>query len=358
MGGDPAIGAEQATGVDAPGGMPLLDTATGRAGAHQLVAALRGARHVTAVCHENPDADTIGAAIAIALIAARLGVQAEVVSVDGIPQSCAFLPLVDRIRRRPELEPGLAIVCDAAALDRVGRITTEAADWLRRATIVNIDHHVSNTGWGAINVVDPDAAATCQVIAELLPLMDVAPDQEIATALLAGIVRDSQGFADPATSPRTLRVVAELMEAGASLASVQRQILHELPYPTLALWGLMLNGVSERMGGEIVHATLLPEMLERTGTQQHDADGVVEFMARVRGARITLLFRELGPTATRVSVRTVDGVDAVAVAAEFGGGGHARRSGFVVQRPLAPTRDAVLDAAERALDDADAHAAG
>ena len=350
---DPSIAAEQATPSTPPGGLPLLDTAEGRTGAHQLVAALRGARQVTAVCHENPDADTIGAAIAIALIAERLGAQAEVVSVDGLPPSCAFLPLVDRIRRRPELEPGLAVVCDAASLDRVGRITTEDADWLSRATLVNIDHHVSNTGWGAVNVVDPDAAATCQVIAELLPLLDVVPDSAIATALLAGIVRDSQGFSDAATSPRTLRVVAGLMEAGASLALVQRHILHELPYPTLALWGLMLHGIGERMGGQIVHTTLRPEMLRQTGTQQHDADGVAEFMARVRGARITLLFRELGPSATRVSVRTADGVDAISVASRFGGGGHARRSGFIVERPLAETRDEVLAACEEVLGQGD-----
>jgi nanoRNase/pAp phosphatase (c-di-AMP/oligoRNAs hydrolase) len=139
------------------------------------------------------------------------------------------------------------------------------------------------------------------------------------------------------------------METGASLATVQRRILHELPYPTLALWGRMLAGIGERMGGQIVHTTLLPEMLSQTETQQHDADGVAEFMARVRGARITLLFRQLPGDATRVSVRTADGVDAIAVAAPFAGGGHARRSGFIVQQPLERTRDEVLAVSERIL---------
>lgn len=327
----------------------MIETAEGRTEARQVVAALRGARRVTAICHENPDADTVGAAIAIALMAERLGATAEVVSVDGLPGSCAFLPLVDQVRRSPGLEPDLAVICDAATLERVGRITEEAAGWLGGARLVNIDHHASNTGWGELNLVDPDAAATCQVIAELLPMLDLEPDQRIATALLAGIVRDSQGFADAATSPRTMRVVARLMEAGASLASVQRRILHELPFPTLALWGRMLAGVGERQSGRIVHSTLMLDMLRQTGTQQHDADGVVEFMARVRGAQISLLFRELGPTATRVSVRTADGVDAISVARRFGGGGHARRSGFVVERPVDETRDDVLAVCEATL---------
>jgi bifunctional oligoribonuclease and PAP phosphatase NrnA len=327
----------------------LIDLARGRADAQQVARALSDAQRVTAICHENPDADTVGAAIAIALIAERLGSSAEVVSVDGIPGSCAFLPLVDRVRRAPELEPDLAVICDAATLERVGRITEEAAGWLREARLVNIDHHASNTGWGELNLVEPDAAATCQVIAELLPLLGVEPDADIATALLAGIVRDSQGFADSATTPRTLRVVARLMEAGASLASVQRRILHELPYPTLALWGLMLAGIGSRLDGRIVHATLRMAMLGETGTQQDDADGVVEFMARVRGAQITLLFRELGPSTTRVSVRTVEGVDAISLARQFGGGGHLQRSGFVVEREAGAIREEVLAACERAL---------
>jgi len=327
----------------------VIERGDGHTAAQRVATALTRARRVTAICHQNPDADTIGSAIAIALIARRLGAESEVVSADGLPGSCAFLPLVDEVHRRPQLEPDLAVVCDAATLDRVGSVTTEAASWLERAQLVNIDHHVTNTGWGALNLVDPQAAATCEVIAELLPLLGVEPDSEIATALLTGIVRDSQGFADGATSPRTLRIAALLMEAGASLPNVQRRILHEMPYPTLALWGRILAGVGERLDGQVVHATLTLEMLRATGTEQHDADGSVEFMARARGALVTLLFRELGPAATRVSVRTVEGVDATAVAQTFGGGGHARRSGFIVEQWVEQTRDEVLAACERLL---------
>jgi bifunctional oligoribonuclease and PAP phosphatase NrnA len=320
----------------------VIETAHGRTDAQQVAAALRGAKRVTAICHENPDADTVGAAIAIALIAERLGAAAEVVSVDGLPPSCAFLPLVDRVRAAPALEPDVAVICDAATLERVGRITEEAADWLSRATLVNIDHHATNTGWGALNVVDPNAAATCQIIAELLPMVGVEADEPIATALMAGIVRDSQGFAGAETSPRTLRVVARLMEAGASLALVQRRILYELPFPTMALWGRMLAGVGAVDGARIVYATLTKAMLIETGTQQHDADGLVEFLARAKDAEVTLLLREVGPAETRVSIRAEDGTDATAIAARFGGGGHVRRAGCTVPEPLPIALEKVL----------------
>jgi phosphoesterase RecJ-like protein len=329
----------------------VTDSASHRTDAEAAVAALRGARRVSAICHENPDADTIGGAIAIAIIAERLGKESEVVSVDDLPTQLAFLPRFAAVHRRPELEPDLAVLCDAATLERAGRLTREHGDWLARATIVNIDHHVTNTGFGNVNLVDPEAAATCQVITELLPELDLRPDAELATVLLAGIVRDSHGFSDPSTSPRTLRCTAELMEAGGELATIQRRILNELPFSTMALWGRMMAGLGERAGGRVVFATLTEAMLEETGTQQPDADGLVEFLAKAARPQITILFRELGDSATRVSLRTVDGVDATAIARRFGGGGHARRAGFVAGVPVAAFHEEVLEACVAAVAD-------
>ena len=118
------------------------------------VDALRGARRVTAICHENPDADTVAAAIAVSIIAERLGAESEVVSADGIPPALSFLPRVDRVRRAPALVPDLAVVCDAATFERVGRIALDQADWFARARVLNIDHHVTNTGFGDVNLVN------------------------------------------------------------------------------------------------------------------------------------------------------------------------------------------------------------
>ena len=308
--------------------------------------ALRGARRVTAICHENPDADTIGAAIAVAIMAERLGAEAEVVAADGIPPSFSFLPRVDQVRRSPALEPDLAVVCDAASLERVGRIATEEAAWFAGARLLSIDHHVTNTGFGDINLVDPDAAATCEVLARLVDPLGLELDAELATALLTGIVRDSHGFSDPATSGDTLRSAARLVDAGAPLALITRSVLFELPYPALSLWGRMLANLGQTAGGRIVYTTLTESMLAETGTRQHDADGLAEFLSRATGAQITILFREVGPEETRVSIRTTDGVDAARIAAAFGGGGHARRAGFVAEEGPTSLKRSLLRASE------------
>jgi len=303
---------------------------------------------VTAFCHENPDGDTLGAAVAIALAAQRLGKQAEVVSVDGLPQAYAFLATDVMVRERPTLAPGLAVVCDAASLERIGSVLEDCRDWFAAATIANIDHHTTNRGFGAVNVVDPGAAATCQVVVDCLAAAGVELDQPIASALLAGLIRDSHGFSTETTTARTLAAAADAVEAGALIEPIYRSTLVELPLPTMALWGRLLNAMQIAAGGRIVHATLTEEMLAATGTSQHDADGFVEFLARGSGVAIGLLFRQLAD-GTRVSLRVAPGIDAASIAAEFGGGGHVRRAGCFLALPADEAVPSVVDACERYL---------
>ena len=332
---------------------PALPVAAWDAGhaAEQLRSVLRSARSLAALCHENPDADTIGGAIAMVLIARKLGIPAEFVSVDRPAPVFDFLPEVADVRAAPTVAADVVVVCDAATLERVGRVAVEHAEWLRSACIVNIDHHVTNSSFGTLNLVDPDAAATCQVIAELLPGLGIEPDAEIATSLLTGIVRDSQGFVDGSTSAKTLRLAAELVDAGADLPDLQRRILGELPYPTMALWGKMLSTLDSALGGRVVHTTLYPWMLEETGTQQHDADGLAEFIARAKGADVAILLRELAPDQTRVSVRVTDAVNASELVRAFGGGGHARRAGATIRTGAVEAARQVLRECERVLGD-------
>lgn len=305
---------------------------------------LREASRITAICHENPDADTIGAAVAVCLIAERLGIPSELVSADGIPPSFRFLARVETVRSAPRLEPDVAVVCDAATLERVGQVAREHADWLARATLVNIDHHATSDAFGAINLVDPAAAATCEVLLRVVDALELELDGPLATALLTGIVRDSHGFSDRATSPSTLRAAARLVEAGAPIADIHRHVISELPIATMALWGRLLETLGTAAGGRVVHATLTQAMLDATATRQHDADGFAEFLARARGADVVILLRELGPGETRVSIRTTPAVDATLIAAPFGGGGHRRRAGFACAGTPAATIARLLEA--------------
>jgi phosphoesterase RecJ-like protein len=315
---------------------------------------LRGAQRISAFCHENPDGDTLGAAIAIAMAAEHLGKQAEVVCVDPPPPFLAFLPGIDRVRREPALEPDVAVVVDAGELSRIGSVVTEQAGWFSRARLVNIDHHVSNPGYGEAVWIDPEAAATCELVTLLLPELGVPLDKPLATVLMAGIVQDTHTFAHPNATARTLRVAAELVEAGAPLAAINRAVYADRPYSTLALWGLMLAGIGQRANGRIVHAAMTAAMLASTGEQPTASEGFVDLLGSTRNADVTILFKEVGPAETRVSVRTSARADAVVITSAFGGGGHARAAGCTVASPLEAARDLVLAEAERELARGDA----
>ncbi len=317
-----------------------------------VVRILLSARRVTTICHESPDADTLGAAMAVAGAMERLGKQAEVVSGDAVPPFLLFLPGVERVRRAPELEPDVAVVLDGD-LARTGSVARDHADWLERARIVNIDHHVSNPGFGEAALIDSSAAATCEMVALLLPELGVPLDEELATFLMAGIVQDTHTFAHPNATPRTLRISADLVEAGAALSAINRAIYADKPFSVLRLWGLMLAGIAERRDGEIVHAAMTTAMLEQTGCEPSASEGFVDLLGSTREAAINVLFKEAEPGRVRVSVRTTARADAVAITRQFGGGGHARAAGCTVQGSLEEARALVLGACERELAEGD-----
>lgn len=320
----------------------------------EIAEAVLRAERVTTICHENPDGDTLGAAIAIAIAAERLGKQAEVVSGDPPPPFLAVLPRIEQVQRAPRLEPDLAVVVDAGDLSRTGTVAAEHGEWLSHATIANIDHHVSNPGFGNVNWVDPEAAATCEMVTLLLPVLGVDLDEELATALMTGIVQDTHTFAHPNATPRTLRVAATLVEAGAPLSRLNRAVYADKPFSTLALWGRMLASIGERREGRIVHASMTTAMLEETGEQPTASEGFVDLLGSTKAADITVLFKQVDAATTRVSVRTTERADAVAITSAFGGGGHARAAGCTLQQPIDGARERVLAECEQELDRGDA----
>ena len=319
-----------------------------------VLTAILGAERITAICHENPDADSLGSALALRFVMEGLGRHAEVVAADGVPPFLAGLPGAAEVRRAPQLDPDVAVVLDGP-LSRTGGIVRDHGDWLSRATIVNIDHHVSNDGNGvAAAFIDPEAAATCEMMALLLPALGAELDERIATVLAAGIVQDTHTFAHPNATPRTLRVMADLVAAGAPLSRLHKAIYADKPFSTMALWGRMLNGIGQRRDGRIVHASQTLEMLRETGSDPTATEGFVDLLGSTRTGDITVLFKETDASHVRVSVRTTDRADAVAITSAFGGGGHARAAGCSLDLPLPETTQRVLDECERELDRADA----
>jgi bifunctional oligoribonuclease and PAP phosphatase NrnA len=312
-------------------------------------ALVRAASSVTVICHENPDADTLGGGLALACALERLGITTEVVCATGWPSTLAFLPHVDRVRRSPGLASDAIILVDCASIDRAGPVL---ARWIREsvaAVLVNVDHHVSNDGYGTASCIDHSAAATSEVVARLLGELDCTPDREMATLLLAGILHDTDGLRVPETSASTLRLTAELMDAGADIAAITRQLFARRPLAALRLWGGVASTLETAIDGRVVIGTVTNEMLTATGAVLLDAEDLPELVASAQGADVALLLRQLSPAETRVSIRTTGSVDAAAMAMEFGGGGHGRAGGCTIAAGIGEARARLLSACERHL---------
>jgi phosphoesterase RecJ-like protein len=315
---------------------------------------LSAGRRVLAVGHENPDADTIGASLAVARLVRARGGEATLVCSDPIPDLYGFIPGVREFRTEPDLTAGydLLVISDCGGLDRIGPVYGRFQPLFDSLPRIVLDHHASTREVGPADWVDPGAAATCEMIALLalrlgVPLTEAGG--ELAANLLAGVVMDTATFAHPNTTPLTLAVAAALVDAGAPLSEISRRLYRAKPTAQLRLFGRILGRLETAAGGRIVHATVVGEDFRGTGTTPAHAEGLIDLLSQAEEAEIVLLFKETEGT-IRVSVRTrPGGVDATILTGRFGGGGHARAAGATVQAPLTAARSLVLAEAERLI---------
>lgn len=316
---------------------------------------LGSSRRVLAIGHESPDSDAFGSALGIALGVEWLGGRATPMSSDPVPAMYGFMPHIGRIASEPDadLDYDLIVVTDSGELSRVGRVAREHAELFGRVPILVVDHHRSNVGFGAVDYVDPTAAAACEQVALLLARLGVplgAFEGAIAGDLMAGVIGDTATFQHSNVTPRTMRVAAELLAAGGSISDVARLLYRTKANEQLRLFGMVLARLESASDGRLAWATLMTEDLAAAGASPEQSEGIIDLLAQSATAEVAILFREQGDQ-TRISTRTRDGgVDAIELTAAFGGGGHPRAAGATVSLPLDQARAAVLERATQLID--------
>jgi phosphoesterase RecJ-like protein len=319
----------------------------------EVIDRIANAKRVLTFCHENPESDALGSALAVALLVEASGGVATPVCSDPMPEMYRFLPGMDRfVTAPPQGDYDLLVVCDCGDLSRIGPVLDSHRELFERVPILDIDHHVSNGHFGAFDWIDPHSSATCEMVTLLAWRMGVpltSGDGMLAAALAAGIVMDTGNFQHPNTTPRTLVVAAALREVGAPLSDIARRIYRTKPASQLILFGRVLARLGQQSGGKIVWSTLELADLEAAGATAEESEGLVDMLAQARDADVSILFKE-AEGETRVSVRTREAVDATVLTRTFGGGGHARAAGATVYLPLAEACPVVLARAAELVD--------
>jgi phosphoesterase RecJ-like protein len=291
-------------------------------------------------CHQNPDGDALGSALALAHVLRQLGKTVSVVCEGGLVENYSFIPeqelLLEKTDRR-DFEVGVLVDCEG--IKRAG----SAAEVISSARVgACIDHHIPDDEFGDIRIVDQHAASTAELVFRLFEANRVHVDEVAANQLMTGLINDTGGFRFGNTTAETFRVAAELTCLGAKPSILAREIYETRSFTALKVLGRALNSMETAGNGKVAWAVVSKADLDELKAGDADTDGIVNFVGYTKGARVAILFREQKQDEVRVSLRSRDGVDVNRVARVFDGGGHTAAAGCTLQMPLEQARDAVL----------------
>jgi phosphoesterase RecJ-like protein len=314
---------------------------------------LAGSRRILLISHVAPDGDAIGSQLGLQWLLQAMGHDVVAANQDGVPQllrSDQILPGWQQVVQAPLSAKhaaggyDLVVALDCSDLPRLGKVYGPA---LAHAPLVNIDHHITNLHFGAVNLVDPAASSTAEMVWRVADALGLPMSPQAAQCLLTGIVTDTRSFRVGNVTPALLGVAQQLMEAGAALAPISELALERRNVDTICLWGQALAAL--RLEERIIW-TAIPRAMRRgcNGVEQSDS-GLANFMVGAEEADVALILTEREDGQVDVGMRAAPGFDVAQVALALGGGGHPRAAGCSLSLPLEQATAQVLDALKRSL---------
>lgn len=320
---------------------PSLKSAWGR-----VLELVRKNRVFLLTTHVNPDGDGLGAQSALFCALRSLGKKVLVVNEDRLPPRLSYLPFASAYQVSPAIPPHEAcFVMDAGDFSRI-RTQARREDF---RNLVNIDHHYSNNHYGDVNLVDPGACATGEIVYHLIRALGVPLDPGIAESLYTALATDTGGFRYSNTTPQVLRLAAELMEAGADAGKVSERIFSSVSPQALELVRLSLASVATHEKGRIASIQLTHRELMGSGATEEDSENLVNFVRKVEGVEIAVFLKERPDGQVKISLRSKTQVNVALVAKQFGGGGHSYAAGAIYSGTLSSALRAVLKACRTLL---------
>lgn len=290
--------------------------------------------------HINPDCDALGSELALAEHLRRLGKTATIINSDPVPANFRFLdpegsvnPFSKKKHARLIKKADVIMVLDASgSWDRLGEVGKSLGQ--STAIKVCIDHHPDPTDFVDIAVVDTDAAATGELIYDLIMTMGNAITSTMAQALYAAIATDTGNFRFPKTSPHTHRITADLLAAGAAPMTIHRQIYEQNLLGAIRVKGHIMESIQTAADGQIAFYGVKQETLQQFEVKSSDLDGVASLGQMIKGVSVSVFCTELPQKRVKISLRSDGTVTINSIAQAYGGGGHPSAAGATVQGTL------------------------
>ena len=288
-----------------------------------VVERIRSGQRFILSSHQRPDGDAIGSAMAAAYALRSIGKRADVVF-DAVPPHFLLpFPGVDTIRVATRIDAtyDAALIMECGALDRTG------VAGLDRSPVINIDHHLGNTRYGAVNWVDESAAACGELVFSLVEALDAALSPEAATHIYLAILTDTGSFHFSHITPRTFDIARRCVEAGADPQWIARTHYDSSTLGRVRIFGAVLNAMQLDPAGRVAVLTVTQDLARASGANYDDTEGIINFPLSVKDIHAVAFFKEMPDGTWRVSLRSKGAVDVRAIASQFGGGGHANAAG-------------------------------
>ena len=294
-------------------------------------ARIEAAEHIALIAHIHPDADTMGSACSMYAHLLRLHKRVTLFCASAeIDRRLACIPWAEKTTTRWNGHADLAIAFDCGSPERLGLTP--------RCTLINIDHHTGNSGFGDVQMVDADAVSTTAILMRWFEQERISINAKMATALYAGIAEDTLAFMSRRTDAAVFEMAARAAALGADVNGVNHALFKYRPLSALRLKSLMFAEMELCCDARVVVMKVSREMMEHTGAEPQACESALHEALGLPTAQVALMLRERKDGSVKVSLRTDNGIDVGKIAAAFGGGGHHFASGFVAE-------DATLDTA-------------
>ncbi len=320
----------------------------------RIIDQLKNSRTILVASHANPDGDAVGALLAIGLALKAMNKGVCIYNQSAIPAIYRFLPSVSAIGQTVPMpaEFDSVVILDCGSIERIGDVASE----IRNAPlIINIDHHVTNTRFGHMHLIDANACATAEIIYRLIKDLPIKIDCAMATAIYTGILTDTGSFRFSNTNQAAFAICAEMMEYGANPYKVAQFVYGHYSLGRIKLLNLALDSLEISPNGKMSIMSLTQSMLKETDTQAEDIDGIINYARRIEDVKVTALIHEMGTnsatsidgdTSYHVSLRSDGSVNVARIAAQFGGGGHASAAGFSAVANLTDLKSQIINLSE------------
>lgn len=295
---------------------------------------------IAIMVHERPDGDALGSALGLALVLQKLGMNPRVLRPEPIGPVFTFLPGQDLVSVVPRGQlqlpkNGAVFVLDCGEPDRCEYFLGN------KRPLVNIDHHITNPNFGILNWVNPKAAATSEIIWQILYEEGIPISSEAATCFYTALVTDTGWFRFESVSWKTMAAASDLIRRGADLTSIRQQFTESHPIEEYHLMKEVANGCEFLFNDQAILCGLSYEVIKEKNLNKVQTDQALDFMRGLKGVEVALLLMEIEPNLVKISIRTKNYVDASKLAANLSGGGHIRAAGCTYQGPLNSAKEAL-----------------